>query len=65
MSLERVKFICPICGEEFYDMQYTDDEWYKLGTRQTLCPECGKAAIRKILGVNKNEILSRWPSSNR
>ena len=57
MSLERVKCTCPQCGEVFYDMQYTDDDWYRVGTNRLLCPECSKAAIIKILEAAKCEYI--------
>ena len=49
---EEVKFICPVCGKEWIEEQDKDDDWFRLATTQTLCEECGKKAISKILSSN-------------
>ena len=50
--MKEVKFICPSCGKEWVEEQDTNDDWFRLATRQTLCEECGKKAIRKVLSYN-------------
>ena len=45
---EEVKFTCPICGKEWIEEQDTEDDWFRLGTKQTLCVECSNREIRKI-----------------
>ena len=46
---EEVKYICPLCGKEWVEEQDEADEWFRLATTQTLCDECGKKAIRKVI----------------
>lgn len=64
--MEEVRFKCPQCGKIWYEMQSPEDDWFKLGTNQCLCKECGDAAIKKFLELRDqaNEILSRRTSSN-
>ena len=44
---EPVEFTCPECGETFIVRQSQNDEWYKLGTKTTLCPNCAKEILNK------------------
>lgn len=64
MKLEKVTYTCPQCGKKWTELDDPNDEWFKLGTNQTLCADCGLAAIRQIIGEWKNEDLSCWPSSH-
>ena len=45
---EEVKFTCPMCGKEWTEEQDTEDDWFKLGTNQTLCKECSRKEINRI-----------------
>ena len=51
---EYVKFTCPLCGKDWVEEQDTTDEWYHLATKQTLCEECGKKAIKKVMSKVTN-----------
>ena len=37
-----------MCGKEWIEKQDTKDDWFRLGTKQTLCAECSNIEIRKI-----------------
>ena len=45
---EEVKFTCPMCGKEWIEEQDTKDDWFRLGTKQTLCAECSNREIKKV-----------------
>lgn len=64
MKLESVEYTCPLCGTKWTEMEDPNDEWFKLGTHQTLCAKCGQEAIRWIKGEWNNENLSSWPRSH-
>lgn len=46
--IEEVKFTCPMCGKEWVEEQDIKDDWFRLGTKQTLCAECSNREIKKI-----------------
>lgn len=46
--IKEVKFRCPECGIEWNEEQDTEDEWFGLGTANTLCEECGRQAIARL-----------------
>jgi len=48
MALEQVEYTCPMCGAHWVELQDINDEWFRLGTNQTLCAKCGQEAIRRI-----------------
>lgn len=64
MKLEKVKYTCPQCGKQWISLEDPDDDWFRLGTNQTLCGECGKKAIKKLVEEWHNEDLPRWPRSH-
>jgi len=45
---EEVKFTCPLCGKEWIEEQDVRDDWFRLGTKQTLCEECSKKISKEI-----------------
>jgi hypothetical protein len=59
-----VEFICPECGIKWIEQQEPNDEWFKLGTKQTLCRTCGEKAVREALRRLEHEILSSGSSSD-
>lgn len=64
----EVEFTCPICGVQWSEWQNPDDDWFGLATNQTLCPNCGEAAMKRIIDKTEdqdNEVLSSWPRSHR
>lgn len=64
-----ITFTCPMCGLVWTEDQDPNDEWFKLGVRQTLCARCAQEAIDRIKNSKEwreatYEILSRGTSSN-
>lgn len=54
-NLEEVEFTCPNCGVHWTEWQDPDDDWFKLATNQTLCPNCGRITMQRILSeLNEN-----------
>ena len=49
---KEVKFKCPECGSEWVEEQDTEDEWFGLATKQTLCTECSRKAMERIRNNN-------------
>lgn len=43
-----IKFTCPQCRKQWYEIQWIGDEWYGLATTQTLCVKCGQEAIQRV-----------------
>ena len=67
MELEKVEFTCPECGTQWTEWQDPSDDWFKLATHQTLCANCGKEVMARIVKNWKdeeNENLSSWPRSH-
>lgn len=67
MELEKVEFTCPECGTQWTEWQDPSDDWFKLATHQTLCANCGKEVMARIIENWKdeeNENLSSWPRSH-
>lgn len=67
MELEKVEFTCPECGVQWVEWQDPSDEWFRLGTRQTLCVNCGKETIKRVKKqweVDDDEVLSSWARSH-
>lgn len=57
-TLEEEKvthFTCPICGKEWDEVM--PEDWTGLGTKQTLCTECGIKALHKFQGAGKRAEL--------
>ena len=68
MFVIKVHFICPQCGAHWDEYQESNDEWYKLATRQTLCEDCGRKAIEDVLKRMEKQreyLSSRSCSDNR
>lgn len=64
-----VTYTCPMCGVVWTEDEDPNDEWFKLGTKQTLCARCGQEAIERIKRDREwqeemHEILSRRTSGN-
>lgn len=67
MELEKVEFTCPQCGVQWTEWQDPSDEWFKLALGQTLCANCGKEVLRRIIDKREDaedEILSGWTRSH-
>ena len=43
-----VEYTCPECGAIWTEKHHPDDEWFKLATKQTLCPTCSRHHIRNL-----------------
>jgi len=64
MKLEKVKYTCPQCGKQWTALEDPDDDWFRLGTNQTLCGKCGKEVIKKLVEEWHNEDIPSWPRSH-
>ena len=67
MELEKVEFTCPQCGTQWTEWQNPSDEWFKLALGQTLCANCGKEVLRRVIDKREDEedeILSGWTRSH-
>ena len=67
MELEKVEFTCPQCGTQWTEWQNPSDEWFKLAMGQTLCANCGKEVLRRVIDKREDEedeILSGWTRSH-
>lgn len=65
-----VSFTCPMCGDVWVETQNPNDDWFRLGTRQTLCARCAAKEIERIKSSKEwqeatYEILSRRSSGNK
>lgn len=65
MELQQVEYTCPACGERWVEWENPDDDWFRLGTNQTLCANCGKEMLRRIKENFEDEVLSSWTGSNK
>lgn len=66
MELEKVEYTCPECGVQWIEWQNPDDDWFKLGTQETLCVNCGKKVMKRIEQEWENgndEVLFSWARS--
>lgn len=64
--MEEVKYTCPVCGNQWIEMEDPEDEWFRLGTNCVLCKECSKKAIKALKEKWgwKDEVLSGRTGSN-
>lgn len=67
MELEKVEYTCPQCGVTWTEWQDTKDDWFRLATNQTLCANCGKEAMKRIVADwerKTDEDIFSWPRSH-
>ena len=48
-ELKQVEYTCPQCGVQWTEWENLNDDWFGLGTDQTLCVNCGQEVMKRII----------------
>ena len=52
--IQLVNFICPNCRKMWIEEQDTEDDWFGLATKLTLCEDCAKIWLHNSSDKEKN-----------